>query len=141
MKQFLTFQLANVNYGIHIMDVREIRSFEKPTKMVSADKFVRGVLDLRGEIVPIVSLRDKFNLPETNDESSIVIIVNYSGTSVGIMVDTVSNVHDIDESKIQPPEKVIELPYVEGLYTDKDNSMIVLVKTSEFVGLSELIEV
>ena len=140
MKQYLTFQLADVNYGIHIMDVREIRSFEKPTKMVTSSEHIRGVLDLRGEIVPIISLRDKFKLKAPEDESSIVIIVNFSEKSVGIMVDAVSDVKDVDESKIQPPEKVIELPYVEGLYNDSEK-LIVLVKTLEFVGLTELIEV
>ena len=76
-KEFLTFRLGAESYGIDILKVQEIRGYEPPTTIANAPPFIKGVINLRGVIVPILDLRVKFRLPETKyDEFTVVIILN-----------------------------------------------------------------
>src|SRR5689334_456576 len=101
--EFLTFRLGAEQYGIDILKVQEIRSWETPTRIASAPRHVKGVIDLRGDIVPIVDLRLKLGLDTVRyDASTVVIILNLARRIVGIVVDSVSDVVALSRSEIRP---------------------------------------
>jgi chemotaxis signal transduction protein len=93
VKEYLSFRLGAEEYGIDILAVREIRPFERPTRIANAPEFILGVVNLRGVIVPIVDLRIKFGMAQAlYDGSTVVIILNVADRVLGIVVDSVSDV-------------------------------------------------
>lgn len=102
-QEFLSFELGAEEYGIDILKVQEIRRYEKPTRMAQVPEFIKGVINLRGIIVPIIDMRIKFSLPtvEYND-FTVVIILNVSGRVLGIVVDGVSDVITLSPEQIKP---------------------------------------
>jgi purine-binding chemotaxis protein CheW len=119
VKECLSFRLGGEEYGIDILAVREIREYEKPTRIASAPAFILGVINLRGVIVPIVDLRIKFGVAEAiYDGSTVVIILNVANRVFGIVVDSVSDVLPLKQEEIRPaPEfsSAIDASYVRGL--------------------------
>ena len=100
--EFLTFRLGAEEYGIDILKVQEIRGYEQPTRIVNAPPFIKGVVNLRGVIVPIVDLRLKFQLGDpTYDDLTVVIILNVTERVVGIVVDSVSDVLALQADQIR----------------------------------------
>lgn len=104
--QFLTFTLKNEEYGIEILKVQEIKGFSKITPIPNAPTFVRGVMNLRGTVVPIIDLRARFSMSEKDyDQFTVIIVVNVGSRVVGLVVDTVSDVLNIPTDSIaEPPE-------------------------------------
>ena len=101
--QFLSFRLGAEEYGIDILKVQEIRSYEAPTQIANAPPFVKGVVNLRGEIVPIVDLRLAFALDAVRyDDLTVVIILNVAQRVVGAVVDAVSDVVELQAGQIRP---------------------------------------
>jgi len=101
--QFLSFRLGAEEYGIDILKVQEIRSYEAPTQIANAPPFVKGVVNLRGEIVPIVDLRLAFALDAVRyDDLTVVIILNVAQRVVGAVVDAVSDVVELQAGLIRP---------------------------------------
>jgi len=101
--QYLSFRLGAEEYGIDILKVQEIRSYEAPTRIASAPPFVKGVVNLRGVIVPIVDLRLAFALDEVRyDDLTVVIILNVAQRVVGAVVDAVSDVVELQPDQIRP---------------------------------------
>src|SRR5438445_3880360 len=91
--EFLAFTLGNEEYGIDILKVQEIRGYETVTRIANAPEFIKGVINLRGIIVPVVDMRIKFNLgTPTYDQFTVVIILNIGGRVMGMVVDSVSDV-------------------------------------------------
>ncbi|AEF04853.1 chemotaxis protein CheW [Alteromonas sp. K632G] len=142
-KEYLSFVLADEHYALDIKTVKEIRGYEQVTKIANAPAFIKGVINLRGDIVPIVDLRLKFNVGEaTYTEFTIVIMLNIQDRIVGIVVDGVSDVIRLMEDQIlAPPEfgVAFDSRYLHGL-TDVDGQMVILVNiesliTSEEMGL------
>ncbi len=87
-QEFLTFKLGDEEYGLDILHVQEIRSYEPPTRMTHAPAFIKGVIDLRGVIVPILDMRIKFNLNQANyNEFTVVIVLNIGSMVLGMVVD------------------------------------------------------
>jgi purine-binding chemotaxis protein CheW len=98
----LTLRLGKEDYAIDIMRVQEIRSYEEPTKMANSPGFIKGVINLRGVIVPIVDLRMKLNIDKVDyNEFTVVIILRVHGTVVGAVVDAVSDVVNLDAAMIK----------------------------------------
>ncbi len=128
--QFLTLRLGTEEYAIDILRVQEIRSYEEPTRMVNAPSFVKGVVNLRGVIVPIVDLRLKLNIATVNyNEFTVVIILNVRGTVVGAVVDAVSDVVTLTSQSIKPApqfETSIDARFITGLATLSDRMLIVM---------------
>ena len=129
--EFLTFRLGGESYGIEILKVQEIRGCEAPTAIANAPSFIKGVINLRGVIVPILDLRIKFNLAEARyDEFTVVIILNVAGRVVGVVVDSVSDVLTLASDAISPtPEfasATFDTKYITGLGT-VDEQMIILL--------------
>lgn len=129
--EFLTFRLGAESYGIEILKVQEIRGFETPTSIANAPAFIKGVINLRGVIVPILDLRIKFQLSQARyDEFTVVIILNIAGRVVGVVVDSVSDVLTLSSENIRPtPEfasATFDTKYITGLGT-VDEQMIILL--------------
>lgn len=117
--QYLTLRLGGEEYAIDILSVKEIRTYEEPTKMVNSPAFVKGVINLRGAIVPIVDLRMKFGLSKVDyTEFTIVIVLNIRGAVVGVVVDAVADVVTLgsDQIKSSPQfESTIDARFITGL--------------------------
>ena len=117
--EFLTFRLGAEEYGIDILRVQEIRSYEPPTRIANAPSFIKGVVNLRGVIVPIVDLRLKLDCAaaEYND-FTVVIVLNIKGRVVGAVVDSVSDVLELGRDSIKPaPEmnSVVDTSFITGI--------------------------
>jgi purine-binding chemotaxis protein CheW len=129
--EFLTFRLGAESYGIEILKVQEIRGYENPTAIANAPAFIKGVINLRGVIVPILDLRIKFQLSQAAyDEFTVVIILNVAGRVVGVVVDSVSDVLTLAADAIRPtPEfasATFDTKYITGLGTVDDCMLIML---------------
>jgi purine-binding chemotaxis protein CheW len=105
-EQFLTFRLDGQEYGISILKVQEIKGWDKMTPIPNSPPYVKGVLNLRGVIVPVFDLRLRFGLPETvRDAFTVIIVVNIGGRMAGIVVDAVSDVINVSlEQQCAAPE-------------------------------------
>ena len=102
-REYLSFKLGAEEYGIDILKVQEIRSYESPTRIANAPPFIKGVVNLRGVIVPIVDMRVRFGLADVQINSfTVVIILNIASRTVGIVVDAVSEVLELGGDAIKP---------------------------------------
>lgn len=102
--KYLTFRISDEIYGIDIGDITEIIEMQKITDVPDMPKYVKGVINLRGKVIPIMDLRLRFNMEERKyDDRTCIIIVNISESSIGFIVDTVLEVVDIPEAEIDPP--------------------------------------
>src|SRR4030066_270705 len=101
-RELLTFTLGNEEYGLDILKVQEIRGYEAVTTIANAPEFIKGVINLRGIIVPIVDMRIKFKLGNISyDETTVVIILNIATRVVGIVVDGVSHVLTLNPERVK----------------------------------------
>lgn len=129
-REYLTFRLDQEEYGIDILKVQEIRGYEPPTRVANAPDFIKGVVNLRGTIVPIVDMRLKFGCSNAEYSSfTVVIILNLRHRIVGIVVDSVSDVMELPpESLKSAPEidSVIDSGSVLGLGSLGDRMLILL---------------
>ena len=129
-KQFMTFTIDTEEYGIDIMVVREIKGWAATTMIPNAPTHVRGVINLRGIIVPIFDLRARFGMGLTVPTNMHVVIIVAAGTrTIGLLVDTVSDIISVDPKAIRPvPEMGLpsEEKFLEGLVA-MDNRMVTLV--------------
>lgn len=139
--EYLTFSLGSENYAIEILKVQEIRGYDSVTKIVNTPDFIKGVVNLRGKIVPIVELRIKFGLAqEEYNDLTVVIILNLNGRDVGIVVDSVSDVIDLDINQISNvPALVstIDTRHLVGLATI-DEQMLIIVDIEKLMSPQEL---
>ena len=128
--QYLTLRLGDEDYAIDIMRVQEIRSYEEPTRMANSPAFIKGVINLRGVIVPIVDLRMKLNVSKVDyNEFTVVIILNIRGSVIGAVVDAVSDVVTLDARTIKPApqfESAIDSRFILGLANIGDRMLIVM---------------
>jgi purine-binding chemotaxis protein CheW len=129
-REYLTFRLDQEEYGIDILKVQEIRGYEPPTRVANAPAFIKGVVNLRGTIVPIVDMRLKFSCSKTEYNSfTVVIILNLRSRIVGIVVDSVSDVMELPAESIKSApdiESVIDSSAVLGLGSLGDRMLILL---------------
>ena len=129
-REYLTFRLDKEEYGIDILKVQEIRGYEPPTRIANAPAFIKGVVNLRGTIVPIVDMRLKFNCDQADYNSfTVVIILNLRNRVVGSVVDSVSDVLELspDHIKAAPEiESVIDNGCILGLGSIGERMRILL---------------
>lgn len=128
--EFLTFRLGGEEYGIEILKVQEIRGYDAITHIANAPDFIKGVVNLRGIIVPIADMRIKFRLGKADyDQFTVVIILNVAGRVMGIVVDGVSDVITLGAEQMRPTPgmgSVIDTEYIMGLGT-VDERMLILI--------------
>jgi len=141
VREFLAFTLGKEEYGIDILKVQEIRGYESVTRIANSPDFVKGVMNLRGIIVPIVDMRIKFNLgAPTYDQFTVVIILNIGGRIVGMVVDSVSDVMALPSSRIRPAPDVgtaLNTDFLMGLGT-VDERMLILVDIDMLMSSPEM---
>jgi purine-binding chemotaxis protein CheW len=139
--EYLTFVLGGEEYGVEILKVQEIRSYEAATKIANTPDFIKGVINLRGSIVPIIDLRMRFRLSSAEyNDTTVVIILNLSNRTMGIVVDGVSDVLELKESQISSvPDLVssIDTKYLLGLGT-ADGRMLILVDIEQLMTSNEM---
>ena len=139
--EFLTFTLGKEEYGIDILKVQEIRGYDAVTAIANTPEFIKGVINLRGIIVPIVDMRIKFNLGKVEyDQFTVVIILNVANRVVGMVVDGVSDVITLNPDQIKAaPEfgSAIDTQYVMGLGT-VDERMLILVDIERLMTSSDM---
>ncbi|HEX9811420.1 MAG TPA: chemotaxis protein CheW [Burkholderiales bacterium] len=136
-EQYLTFRLDGLDYGIPIHQVQEIRGWTKVTPLPNSPRYIRGVLNLRGTIVPIIDLRLRFNLQEVPyDAVTVIVVINVGGRMAGIVVDAVSDVISLNpEERRSAPEFEghASRQYVQGL-TQVDDKLLVLIDVDKLVS-------
>ncbi len=138
-REVLTFRLGKEEYGIDILTVQELRSYEVATEVANAPACLKGLFNIRGTIVPIIDMRIKFGLGEpVYDAFTVVIILNIGKQVVGIVVDSVSDVMQLSSDQIMPSPSsgtLIEPQFLMGLGT-LENRLIVLL---DIVGLMSFV--
>lgn len=139
--EFLTFTLGKEEYGIEILKVQEIRGYEAVTKIANAPEFLKGVVNLRGTIVPVVDMRIKFNLGNVEyNQFTVVIILNLAGRIVGMVVDSVSDVITLASEQVKPPpdfSSSFDTKYILGLGT-VDERMLILVDIEKLMTSGDM---
>jgi len=129
-QQFLTFNLAEEFYGVDILKVQEIKGYTNVTKIPNTPDYLKGVLNLRGTIVPIVDLRMKFGMGVTEPTSfTVVVVVNVRNRVMGFLVDAVSDVLDLNAKDIQPPPELgntVDITFVAGIGNSNDHLVTLL---------------
>jgi len=140
-REYLTFTLGDEEYGIDILNVQEIRGYDAVTKIANSPDFIKGVINMRGIIVPIIDMRLKFKLGEVEyNQFTVVIILNISGRVIGMVVDGVSDVIALKGEQIRPaPEfgAVLDTDYIDGLATLEER-MVIVVDIEKLMTSSEM---
>lgn len=132
--QYLTFIMANEEYGVDILRVQEIRGWDNVTPIPNTPKYIKGVINLRGTIVPIIDLRERFGMQSVEyGPTTVVIVLKVIKEDIerimGIVVDAVSDVYNIESSDIKPaPDfgSVVSIEFVSGLVSIQDKMLIIL---------------
>ncbi len=139
--EFLTFTLGNEEYGMDILKVQEIRGYDAVTTIANTPEFIKGVINLRGTIVPIVDLRIKFHLGTVEyNQLTVVIILNLGHRVVGIVVDSVSDVLALTPEQIRPTPDLsagLDTRYITGLGTVGER-MLILVDIEKLMSSNEM---
>lgn len=143
--EYLTFRLGSEEYGIDILRVQEIRSYEQPTRLAHSPDFIKGVIDLRGRIVPILDLRLKLQCPEANyTDFTVVIILDIGSTVIGAVVDAVADVVSLAPELIKPAPQFerqgnVDPAFVTGIASLGDRMLIMMdiesLLSSDEIGL------
>ncbi|EHQ51729.1 CheW protein [Ectothiorhodospira sp. PHS-1] len=140
-REYLTFTLGDEEYGIDILNVQEIRGYDAVTKIANSPDFIKGVINMRGVIVPIIDMRLKFHLGVAEyNQFTVVIILNISGRVVGMVVDGVSDVIALKSEQIRPaPEfgAILDTAYIDGLAT-LDDRMVIMVDIEKLMSSGEM---
>lgn len=139
--EFLTFTLGKEEYGIDILRVQEIRGYDAVTRIANSPEFIKGVINLRGVIVPIIDLRIKFNLGDpTYNQFTVVIVLNIGKRVVGIVVDSVSDVLSLEREQIRPTPEFssnFDTKYLLGLGSIEER-MLILVDIERLLGSHDM---
>jgi purine-binding chemotaxis protein CheW len=139
--EVLAFRLGSEEYGIDILKVQEIRGYDTVTKIANAPDFLKGVVNLRGLIVPIVDMRIKFNLgTPTYDQFTVVIILNIGHRVIGMVVDSVSDVITLAPEQVKPAPEMsatLNTDYLRGLGII-DERMVILVDIDQLMSSGEM---
>lgn len=140
VREYLSFGLGAEQYAIDILKVQELRGYDAVTRIANAPEFIKGVVNLRGVIVPIVDLRIKFNLADpVYNEFTVVIVLNIGKRVIGAVVDSVSDVVRLAESDIHPPPEFdsFDAKYLVGLATVGE-SMLILLDIEKMLTSAEM---
>jgi len=130
IRQFVEFKLGEEIYGVDILQVKTIERMMPITKVPKAPDFVEGVINLRGEIVPVIDLKKRFDLPpgEVNDETRIIIVA-LEDLTVGMIVDSATEVVKLSQDSIEPPPSItlgVDSSFIEGVGKIGENLLIIL---------------
>jgi purine-binding chemotaxis protein CheW len=141
LREFLAFKLGAEEYGIDIQRVQEIRIYEEPTRIANAPDFIKGVVNLRGVIVPIVDMRLKFQLAQANyDSFTVVIVLNIGNRVMGMVVDAVSDVITLTPEQLRPVPEFSSAVTSDHLLAigSIDDRMLILVDIEKLMTSAEM---
>lgn len=140
-REFLAFRLGEEEYAIDIQKVQELRGYDKPTRIANAPDYVKGVINLRGVLVPIVDMRLKFKLAQAAyDQFTVVVVLNIGTRVVGMVVDSVSDVVVLNDEHIKAPPatgNTMSIDYWVGMGV-LDERMLILVDIDKLMAGSDL---
>jgi purine-binding chemotaxis protein CheW len=140
-REVLVFVLGAEEYGVDILKVQEIRGYEKVTPIPKAPEYLKGVVNLRGIIVPLVDMRVRFGLPDPRyDSTTVVVILRVAGRVIGLVVDAVSDVVRLAPADVKEAPQlgsVVDASFLAGLAT-RDDRMIMLVDIEKLLSSGEL---
>lgn len=140
----IVFELGEETYGVEVDKVKTIERMMPMTRVPKTPPFVKGVINLRGVVVPVIDLRGRFGLEEADyTEHSRIIIVSMEQLEVGLIVDSASNVIDINTDVIEePPEIVggIKAKYLQGVAKLSDESLLVMLNLKEVLNKDEIVQ-
>jgi purine-binding chemotaxis protein CheW len=138
--QFVVFVLGDEKYGVDILNVSTISEYLDITKVPDAPFYVEGIINLRGDIIPVINLKKRFNIPETKiSEDTRIIIYSIDGVAMGFLVDEASQVLRIDESNIEPTPAILrgaDREYISGV-GKQDGKIIILLDFAKILSESE----
>ena len=144
-QEYLTYTLGPEEYAIDILKVQEIRGYENPTRIANAPAFIKGVVNLRGVIVPIVDMRVRFGLDSVEYNAfTVTIVLSILGRTVGMVVDSVSDVLELQAGQIKPAPEfhgAIDSSYITGLGTVKSGDterMLILMDIERLMAGSDM---
>jgi len=136
LQQFLTFAVDKEEYGIDLLRIREIKGWTETTRLPNSPNFMKGVINLRGAVIPIFDLKGRFQMGESNPtEKHVVIIVAVEERLIGILVDSVSDIVEVGEEQIKPApqmETKIDDEFVNGLISLSEKMVVLLDVDSLF---------
>lgn len=139
--EVLSFRLGNEEYGLSIQKVQELRGYDVVTRIANAPDFIKGVVNLRGIIVPIIDMRIKFNLgTPTYDQFTVVVILNVADRVVGMVVDSVSDVITLTPEQVRPAPEMhgaLNTDYIVGIGTI-DDRMLILIDIDRLMSSAEM---
>lgn len=133
--QLVIFGLNEQEYGIDIFKVNEIVPYTKPTKIPNSPDYIEGVLNLRGRVIPIISLKKRFNLEDPGtDERTRIIVSNTGGSVAGFVVDEASEVLTVDKESIEPVSDIVSMvskKYISGVGKLGNGKMYIMLNFDE----------
>jgi purine-binding chemotaxis protein CheW len=141
ISEFLAFTMGQEEYGLDIIKVQEIRGYEAVTRLANTPDYFKGVINLRGVIVPVIDMRIKLGLgTPTYDQFTIVIVLNIRGNTIGMVVDSVSDVTTLAPEQIRPAPDMgssVDADYLIGLGT-VDQRMLILVDIDRLMASDDI---
>lgn len=141
--EYLSFTLGAEQYGVDILKVQEIRGYDQVTRVPDAPDYIKGVINLRGTIVPVIDLRLKLRLDDARyDAFTVMIVLNVEQRVVGIVVDSVSDVIELSSEQIRPtPEfgAAVDTRFINGIGT-QDERMLILLDIETLLDTAELVD-
>lgn len=142
-RQLVVFELAKETYGVDISRVQEIIRFQEITKVPKVPDFIEGVINLRGNVIPVIDLRKRFDFEEIEKTNATrIIVVEVDQYTVGMVVDAVSEVVRVNENSIEPPSNIIadiDTDYLSGVCKYEDQ-LIILLELSKVLSASQQAE-
>ena len=141
IQQFVIFSVHEQIYGVEILKIKEVVSYQKITPLPNMKAFIKGVINLRGVILPVFDLREKFKLPETTYTSfHAIIVMEVSGRVMGVIVDEISDVVDLFPEEVQAASSLppgVQAEYMKGI-GKKESELIVLLDVDRLLSPEEL---
>ncbi|TFB23191.1 purine-binding chemotaxis protein CheW [Filobacillus milosensis] len=140
-QKYIVFQLKDEYYGVPVNVVGSIERIQRITRVPNTPSFIKGVINLRGVVTPIIDLRERFNMePEEYSEQTRIIIVHLDGIDVGLIVDGANDVVDLNQDAIEPPPEVIgqvSVDYIKGV-SKNDNRLLILLNLERVLSTEEM---
>ncbi|MEZ8144433.1 chemotaxis protein CheW [Enterovibrio norvegicus FF-33] len=128
--EYLSFMIDDEEYGLNILDVKEVRGWSDIRKLPNSESYLLGVLELRGEYIPIIDLRQRFNMPPSvlSKTTVVVIVRNAEGQSLGIIVDAVAEVYQLSASQIKAAPGFVKIDerFIEGIASVSGNHVVLI---------------
>ena len=141
--EFLSFTLGEEDYGVDILKVQEIRGYDAVTRLPDAPDYIKGVINLRGTIVPVIDLRLKLRMKEARyDAFTVMIVLNVEARVVGIVVDSVSDVISLNADQIRPTPEFgasVDTRFISGIGT-MDERMLILLDIETLINSTDLVQ-